>query len=68
VTVFCVASKFDDAIANGQSDSMYSVGGAHFANGALHVLIDGPLGDVQNFADFPSRFAARNPLQDLNLA
>jgi hypothetical protein len=34
----------------------------------LNVLVHGSLGDVENFADFPSRFAIRDPSQDLTLA
>src|ERR1700683_1849778 len=43
-------------------------GGAELANCFLRVLIDGPLGDVQNFSDLLGRFAFRRPPQDLALA
>ena len=47
---------------------MGPVDGAQFAYGPLRMLVDGPLGDVENFADFPGRFAVRNPAENLALA
>jgi hypothetical protein len=41
------------------------VGGADFPNRRLHVFVDGAFGDVQDLADFPSRFSASDPSQHL---
>jgi hypothetical protein len=41
---------------------------AHLANGGLHMLIDSPLRDVENFANFPRRFALRDPRENFQFA
>ena len=47
---------------------MNSVRGTHLADGGLNVLVNRSLLDLEDFADFPRRLAARYPLQDFDLA
>lgn len=47
---------------------MSPVDGAQFSHRRLHMFVDGPLRDVQDLADFPSRFAVRDPAENLAFA
>ena len=47
------ASDVDDTVAQGDGDGVSPVGRAEFSHGRLDVLVDGSLGDAENFADLP---------------
>lgn len=60
--------NFDQTIAQGERNRMRAVDGAELANGGLHVLIDGALGNIEDFADLPRRFSFCHPRQDFAFA
>ncbi len=47
---------------------MSTVDRSKLAHGCLDVLIHGSFGDLENFADLPSRFAVCDPSQDFGFA
>ena len=62
-----VRLRINHTVADGDGNCLDPVHGSELPNGIGHVLVYGPLGDVQYCADFPSRLALRNPAQNLQL-
>jgi hypothetical protein len=61
-------SDFHDVIANCERNRMCAIDRTELADGGLDVLVNGSLGDIENFADLPGGFSARNPCQHLPFA
>jgi hypothetical protein len=61
------ASDVDDTVAQGDGDGVSPVGRAEFSHGGLDVLVDGSLGDTENFADLPGGLALRHQCQNFTL-
>ena len=61
-------SDVDQTISDRDGDGLRSVCRAELSGGGLRVLVDGSLGNAENFSDFPCRLAERGPCQDLALA
>jgi hypothetical protein len=57
-------SDVNDPVAKGDGDRVRPVGGAEFSHRGLDVLVDGSLGDTENFPDLPGGLALRHQCQN----
>ncbi len=65
---FVTVSQLDGSVAERERHGMRPIDGAQFSHRPLRVLVDGSFRDVENFADFPGRFAVRCLAENFALA
>jgi hypothetical protein len=58
-------SEIDYAIAQRDRDRLGAICRIQLTEGGLRVLVDSPLGNIQDLADLPSGFTVRDPGQNL---
>jgi len=56
-------SKFDDVVLQGYRYRVCAIYGSELTGRRLGMLVNGSLGDAENFADLSGRFAPGNPNQ-----
>lgn len=67
IVTFDGGSDLNDSIPKSDGDGVSSVKSAELANSGVDVLVNGSFGDMENLADFQSRFALRDPCQNFTL-